>query len=459
MANPNIALFHYYFRQLWTAQNFTDWQDGMVSLGRGAMEGTFGASILKGFAPSVTGMSLEASSGLAFGPSGYFNVIAAQSILGTLAPPTGDLERVLIVIRPNLVDSEYITVPPLITTPVPAKQLQESVMAVLRGVEASSPVYPAKAANDVVAFGLRLYPGQTAIAPEDFDFEVRDIPGKNSNFQQDQAKYDDRLRPYLVSNTVLGILPSQLEAPFSRVFSYVNKSQPSIFPKNSGGDYNGAAGVTLLNFTTGVISGADEVSVNFTPQIPTAGNAIVATVGLRSDDTLAVSYGTQGTRTQCFNGILSQETVGPGSVLIPDATKPISFLICYSDDGLSITEIDFLDCRGSVGTSAPASGIAGSGTSTPVPGDYPLTLTDANDGEVILVSGLTAANQIVLPPVSEGLKVTIVDKDGSFPYYPVTIQRDQPADKIMGLAADYVLRGAFGAWTLICDGTNWFFPV
>lgn len=458
MANPNIALFHFYFRQLWTAQNFQDWQDGMVALGRGAMEGTFGASILKGFAPSVTGMSLEASSGLAFGPSGYFNVISSQSVLGTLVPPTGNLERAIVVIRPNLVESEYITVPPLITTPVPSKQLQESVMEVIRGVEAASPVYPDKEANDVVAFGLRLYPGQTSIEPEDFDFEVRDIPGKNSNFQQDQAKYDDRLRPYLVSNSVMGILPSQLEAPFARVFSYVNKSQPSIFPKSFGGEYNGAAGVTLLNLTTGVISGADEASPNFTPQIPSAGNAIVATVGLKSDDTLAVSYGTEGTRTQCYDGIVNQETAGAGSVQIPDATKPISFMICYSEDGISITEIDFVDCRGSVGTSAPASGIAGSGTSTPLIGTYPLTLTDANDGEVILVSGATAPIQVTLPAPSEGLKVTLVDKDGTFSIWPLTIARNG-TEKIMGLAADYVCKSDFGSWTLISDGTDWFFPV
>lgn len=459
MANPDIALQYFYFRELYTEALFSDWQEGMVSLGRAAMEGTFGAAILKGFAPTAVNMDVSVTAGIGFGATGYVNVINEVSALDTLDAPTGNLERALVVVRPMLVDDTYATIPPLILDPVPLRQLQESIITVIRGVESAAPVYPSKLANDVIVCGIRLYPGQTAIALNDFDFEVRDIPGKNSNFQQDQAKYDDRLRPYLVSNSVVGVKPSQLEPPLARVFSYVNKSQPSIFPKNSGGDYNGAAGDTFLNMTTGTITGADEVSVNFTPQIPTSGNAIVATIGLRSDDTLAVSYGTLGTRAQCYAGILSQETAGAGSVNIPDATKPLMFAICYSGDGVSITEIDFFDCRGAVGTSAPGSGIAGSGTTTPIPGDYPLTLTDANDGEVILVSGLTAAASIVLPAVSEGFKVTIVDKDGTFSDYPVTIGRNQPAEKIMGIAADYVLRGNFGAWTLICDGANWFFPV
>lgn len=452
MANEASALSLFYYRQLWSAQNFTDWQKGMIELARGAAEGTFGAAILSGYAPSGSGMSLDISAGIAFGPTGYLSVINEVSPIGSISAPTGNLERALIVIRPNLVNSDYSSIPPLITTPVPLKQLQESVVAIIRGNQSATPAYPATQANDIVVCGLRLFPGQTALAEEDFDFEVRDIPGKNSNFQQDQGKYDDRLRPYAVSSAVLGILPSQLEPPLARVFSYVNKTSPSIFPKSLTGTYNGAAGETLLNFTTGAITGADAASPNFTPQIPGAGFARVAVVALKSDDTIAVAYGAQGTRAQCLAGIKNQATAGAGSVVYPDAAKVLAFVIVYSGNGTAITELDFLDARGAIGTSAPAAGLGGGGTT--IPGGSPMVLTDANDGEVILVD-TSVAQVIVLPTPVEGTKVTIKDSTGHAHVNNITVQRFA-AEMIEGLAASYTCRSSFGVWTFITDGFNWY---
>ena len=51
---------------------------------------------------------------------------------------------------------------------------------------------------------------------------------------QQGATYDDRLRVYRSSSHAIGIKPSQLEAPLTRVFSYVNRKSPSIYPKSGG---------------------------------------------------------------------------------------------------------------------------------------------------------------------------------------------------------------------------------
>jgi hypothetical protein len=125
------------------------------------------------------------------------------------------------------------------------------------------------------------------------------------------------------------------------MFTYVMAGTPSLFPKASGAH---ATGDTFLNFQTGAISGADTTSAAFTPTIPTAGNAIVATVGLLTNDTLAVQYGTIGTRAQCYAAIVNQTTAGAGAVSLPNA-KLIAFVMLTSADGTNVTEQDHIDAR------------------------------------------------------------------------------------------------------------------
>ena len=172
-------------------------------------------------------------------------------------------------------------------------------------------------------------------------FTVQDSVGKNSNFDHAVGLNDDRIRPYRNSNQSLGVKSSQTEPPFPRLFTYVTAGTPSLFPRASGAH---ASGDSFLNFQTGAVSGADTTSPSFTPTIPTAGNAIVAAVGLTTGDLLTVKYGTIGTRAQCYSAIINQTLAGPGAVALPFA-KMIAFVILTSADGTNVTELDFVDAR------------------------------------------------------------------------------------------------------------------
>lgn len=360
MANSSIDLYNFYRRYLWNENDFAGWQTGMVEHSRGMFEGLMAGAVLDGYEPTLSGaMGINVAGGIACGPTGYLSVINNVSAV-TISAATGMVERALVVVRPNVVPGDYIQKPTDPATSVPLTSAQEAAIVVIRGVAANSPEYPAKAANDVVLFGVRTVVGQVALAATDIDFEVRDIPGKNSNFQQDANKYDDRLRPYRSTAGVIGVKPSQLEAPFARVFSYVNKRHPSIYPKTSpGGLYNGAAGDSFYNMKTGAVTGADQATGSFTPTIPTAGNCIVGVLGISVDDKMVVNYGTQGTRAQCFAGILNQAQSGAGSVSIPLGAKPICFAVLTSQDGVNITETDIIDGRGFGGSGDNSGFVAG----------------------------------------------------------------------------------------------------
>lgn len=452
MANDASKLYYFYRRYLWNENDFEGWQDGMVSLGRGMFEGTFGAAVLKGYGYSLDGLTIEASSGIAVGPTGNLLVINEVTSL-ELTAPTASYERALVVVRPNIVDGDYITDPTAPTETVPLTAAQEAAIVVLRGVAANNPEYPDVEENDVVLFGVRLATGQTDLTDDDIDLEVRDTPGKNSNFQQDAGKFDDRLRPELVADAAqptVAVYPSQLEPPLARVFSYVNKQNPSIFPKSAGGAYNGAAGLTYVNLQTGAISGADEASADFTPTIPAAGTAICALLAIDGDDTLHVTYGTAGTRAQCFEGIKSQVTVGAGSVPLPDVTKPLALMVLFSANGTSITEVNLFDCRGATAV-GESFGVAGGGTEAPV--SYPRVLTGADDGKVFLTD-TSSARSYTFPAPVEGFKVTIKDAVGLAGVFPITMARNG-AETIEGVASSFECAAAWGSWTFVCDGTNY----
>jgi microcystin-dependent protein len=298
-------------------------------------------------------MFVEVSEGIASGPSGYLHVVNEVTFEVDTAATGTRLD--LVVVRPNLVDNTFITNPTNPFQQVPLRTLQGSEVVVIQGVESTSPEYPSKLAGDVALFGVRVAVGQTALSMDDIDLEARDLIGKNSFFQQDAAKYDDRLRPYRSTANTLGLKPSQLEPPFARVFSYVNRNAPSIFPKNVSGEYNPAD--TFLNFETGAITGGDEASANFTPTIPTSGNFIVASVGIDTDDEIQVRYGTQGTRAQCLSGVVNQVASGAGSVLIANNVKLVAFVVIGSANGTAITELGFFDSRGVFGIGNDISGI------------------------------------------------------------------------------------------------------
>lgn len=464
MANEALKLYNFYRRYKWTEDDFESWQSGMVDHSRGMFEGLFGGAVLEGFAPTLAGgLDIDVSAGIASGPTGFLNVVTAVSSL-SLTAPSADFERALVVVRPNLTPTDMITKPTDVNTTVSLTTEQRSEVAIIRGAPASSPAYPATEANDVILFGVRLEAGQVTLAEVDLDFEVRDLPGKNSNFQQDMAKFDDRLRPYRYDNETVGLKPSQLAAPFGRVFSYVNKKSPSIYPQDSSKNYNHAD--TFFNMTTGEITGGDEITANFTPKIPTAGKAIVACIGIDTNDEAVITYGTAGTRAQCLTGIKDQNTNTAGSVNIQDNTKPIAFVICFSDDGANITEIDIVDCRGMVGTGTAAAGIAGGGnTSTYILEST--AITEDDDGKVIFVdSSDTITNnghdylvvQFNSSCKKAGFKVTLKDVGymaGTYPIWIICLGGAKIEDT--GVNNGIVIDTDGGSVNLYCDGTTYYF--
>lgn len=377
-------LFNYYRRYRWRDVDFAELQSSLVQASRGPDEGLLDAAVLKGFDPTLNGdMTVDISAGLAVSATGYLNVVNEVTNISFEAPTGAGLSRGLVVVRPLLDDNTDITNPTNPFATVPLKTQQGAEIAVLAGAASGTPAYPALSDNEVVLFGVRLYQGQTVLAVQDLDFEVRDIPGKNSNFHQNNegGKGDDRLRPFLSDYKTLGIKPSQLLYPFARAFSYVNRTGPSIFPKTAGGLYNHAD--TLIDMETGAITGGDEVSADLTPTIPASGNSVVACVAVRFDDTIVAAYGTEGTREQCYNGILNQAASGAGSVSIPASSKPVSFAIVSSLDGATVSDVDLVDIRGALFVSGGGGGGGGGLRWNPTPGFKPLE--EIENGEKVFL--------------------------------------------------------------------------
>lgn len=456
MANPNIPLYNFFKRYKWTENDFAGWQDGMVSLGRGVFEGLFNGAVMLGYTPSSSGgLTLQVASGIAVGPSGYLHVSPSGNFLLS-APGAGLAKRSLIVATPLLVNSAPMTRP---TTPfdtVFLKTLQQSQLTLIDGAASASPVNPAIGANDVVVASVLMRNGMTTIdVTSDLDMERKDIYGRNSDFQQNFGKYDDRVRPYRVAGTqLLGIKPSQLTLPTRPMaFSFTSRTNPSIFPK-AAGLYNGAAGDTFIDFKTGLISGADTTSSAFAPTIPAAGSWIVSTVSLKNDDTLQFGFGTAGTRAQCFAGIQSQKSVGAGSISIPNGVKLLAYVLILSVDGVNVTAIDVIDCRG-VAATGTSTGFGGLNTEL-LTGPTTRTVVPADDGKIFLCDNTLGSVQIQLSNPNTTVKFNAKDVSLGIQIQMNPLKILQfGSEKINNIAAAISLTAPGGSWEFIPDGTNW----
>lgn len=346
MANESITLFNFYHRYRWNHIDFTTLQDSLYENLRGFAEGVYKGSVLTGFATYAFGIYGEdneiwVDGGIAVSRNGNLLVAKMPQNL-TIEAPTTHPVRCLVVARAKTESTNYITEPTDPMSSVPLNSVRSMELVVLRGAEAASPDYPSPDyQTDVVLAGVRIAPGQTKFELVDFDYEQRDVPGRQSDvYAQNISKADTRLRPYKFGNLVT-IQKSQIENP--RAFSYIVGNRPSVFPKTSLGGYSGVD--CWVYMETGAIGGGDEVSPDFTPVIPTSGNAVVACIGINANDEVEVAYGSEGTRQECLDGIINQAPAGPGSISIPSNTKPICFVICYSSNGTNINEIDVIDCR------------------------------------------------------------------------------------------------------------------
>ncbi len=86
-----------------------------------------------------------------------------------------------------------------------------------------------------------------------------------------------------------------------------------------------------------------------------------------------------------------------------------------------------------------------------------LAITPAHDGAILHVTTAAGAFDLDLPDPStmSGVSFKVRDVGGVLTTYPVTLDRFA-SETINGLAADFLLEGDYGEWTIFCDGTNYF---
>lgn len=351
MATEQLKKYNFYRRYKWTAEDFSVLQDSLMLSPQNLAEGLAGAAILSGYTIFVDDtFQVNAGSGIASTASGYLcvnNFSTAITIDAATGANAAHIRKDLIVVRPLVSTDAEIANPSVANETVVLRQTRDAEVVVVKGTQGTSAAYPSKLQDDVILCGVSVVPGQTGITNYDVDFSVREVLGVNSNLLVNTQKEDQRFKPSRTSATTISIKPSQLKDNKVRAFSYGLTNRPSIFPKTGGGLYNHAD--TVLNFSDGKITGGDQVSPDFTPVVPASGQAVVACVSLTSNDELVVSFGTQGTRVQCFDGIYNQKTSGVGAVVIEDNTKPICFVVITSSNGTSIKDVEVVDARSAGG--------------------------------------------------------------------------------------------------------------
>lgn len=356
MANV-VEFLNWYRRYRVRAVDMNDFGFGLSDLSKGLAEGIVQSAVLDGFDLTLGGgLNVTVSDGLATGPSGYLHYSDAASGVACSAPGSNRALG-LIVARPLLVDDEIITSPTAPFSSVPLKTLQKTQLAFIPGTAATQPEYPAKEANDCILAGVRLVSGQVSLSLDDLDFSVRDALGRNSLVHKNTFHFDSRLQCLRETYKTVSIKPSQSTGSQPKVFTYAGKGTPSLFPKDGSNLFNEAD--TLLDFETGVITGGDAQSPDFTPTIPSAGNAIVATLTLKGDDTLGVLYGTEGTRAQCLNAIKNQVTSGAGSINAASGSYKIAYVLIESTaGGGALASVQVFDARPLGGGSGGAGGVS-----------------------------------------------------------------------------------------------------
>lgn len=342
---PNF--YNYYFRYLWTAGDFENHDEAMINSFRGLGEGAFGGAVLSGMEVIfVSGRTVEVAIGEAAGPDGYLHVRDEAVEVTFDEPASGMLRRDLVVSRPLLTDNTLIQDPADPNGQVYLRTEQGSEIVVIKGTEAVSPEYPSAGATDVVLAGALLEQGFNMDGNSDLDYEVRDIPGKNAPLQMSFGKYDDRMRPYKVDHETIGIMPSLVgyrTAPNDTLkypvgLSYNEFGKPSQFPRGAFDNFSGMSD-SFYNLTTGVVSGADEQSANFTPSIPAAGQFRIILLQVAADDKISIKSAAAGSKSGAYTNIFQ------GGLLADTGNKAICYAIVYSKAGSAINDYDLIDAR------------------------------------------------------------------------------------------------------------------
>ncbi len=105
-----------------------------------------------------------------------------------------------------------------------------------------------------------------------------------------------------------------------------------------------------------------------------------------------------------------------------------------------------------LGAGAGTTGVAAEGFGTAA---LPYTMLAGDNGKVLQINTTGGAGNITLHAAIAGFKVTIIDIGGMLSTNAATLIPNG-AQKIQGLAANYLLESNYGSWTLGFDGTDWF---
>lgn len=461
MNNPFYRQFQFsqdpLVRYRWRSQDFADFGDnGLFALIQGLQEGQFSGAVLKGMnLLSCTGLNFTVASGFAVGPTGDLFYLPT-SVTGTFPQPTAGPwgARSLCVVRPLLYTppSGYINPPtvPLTTKPLFVDHYAQVV--VLDGQGASG-APPATGANDVILFGLRLVQNATGFTPSGAEFIDRDYPGRRNSFKGGHllttaVAWDPRCQPYAAGAASVGIRPAQTLRGGLLYPGYVGVNTGSIFPK-SGGSYNGDAGDTFLNFTTGAVSGADTTSSAFSPTVPAENTFIWALVTLTSADLLSVSYGTAGTYLQCLQKYKNQSSSGAGGIPTSSNFK-VALVLLGSNSGSAVTELDVYDVRGLNQNASAAVPLLNTRRVTQA--DSPVTVLSTDD--VIEFDTSSGVIAVTMPDraSNQGKRYEFqkVTNDSTV----VTMNR-AGADTFIGGGTTYLLDSPYQAQVIIAGTTSW----
>ena len=82
--------------------------------------------------------------------------------------------------------------------------------------------------------------------------------------------------------------------------------------------------------------------------------------------------------------------------------------------------------------------------------------TSAASGTTYLANTSGAPFTVTLPAPSSGAYILIKDVGGTFQTNNLTIS-PHASEQIEGLAASYLAQTNYGSYTLVTDGTNWWF--
>ncbi len=451
----DIEYFNYYFRYLWTVGDFDKLQTALSDTTRGSMKGAYNGSCLNGLeCDRSASRTVRVKPGIAISPSGKLMYHEVEASFAFTAPVNFP-ERAYLVIRPKLVQNNPITSPTDPNTQVflNVKQTYEIVM--LRGTPSVTPVYPAKGADDVVLCGVFLSNVSILDGNNDINYDVRDIPNRNTNQTDSHGITDDRLRPYKASYKTIGIKPAfqgelaNLGVEPSRSkplgFSYILAGKPSRFPRDA---FNVAQNVdVIIDFQSGSVTGG--LTASFTPYVPEAGKYQLALITIGKNDNLKVKFPSiysyvakSGAMADIYSGVAAAD----------DEYKAIAFVVLYSLDGTTVADLTLYDARHPGNVTAVKTPAMKNINANVTPS---VTVLEGDNLTTFIVDTSIAAAQFVMPPPATGFKFTFVDGAGFFGQRPIKFVRNA-SEKIQGLSVDFIFEAVWGSISIVSDGIDWY---